>query len=123
MPGEPDDEGYEDIYEPLEDLWIWIRKASMRDVPEVDVMYNEAILLAEAMLKGISDFYRGAQILQQLVADGTSEQHMENYTFVQGQLSRKMFGAPRSLRFTTTACLRQRTRPLWRACERWLGNK
>jgi len=73
----------------------------------------------------------GAQILQQLVTYGTSEQHMENYTFVQGQLSRKMFGqclichlkALRSFGITTIACLRQRTRPLWRACARWLGNK
>jgi hypothetical protein len=59
MPGGPDDEGYEDIYEPLEDLWIWMRKDGLRDVPEVDVIYNEAILLAEAMQKDISDFYTG----------------------------------------------------------------
>ncbi len=56
MPGEPDDEGYEDICEPLEDIWIWMRKAGVRDVPEVDVLYNESIILAEAMQKDISDF-------------------------------------------------------------------
>ena len=130
MPGEPDDEGYEDIYEPLEDLWIWMRNVGVRDVPEVDVIYNEAILLAEAMQKDILDYYRGAMILQQLVTDGTSEQHMENYTSARGQLSRKMFrqcrlyrqNAPRSFGFPTTACLRHRTMPLWRACVRWLRN-
>jgi len=58
MPSEPDDEGYEDIYEPSGDLWIWIRKADLRDVPEVNVISNEAILLTEAMQKDISDFYR-----------------------------------------------------------------
>ena len=58
MPGELDDEGYEDIYEPLEDRWIWMRKVGVRDVPEVHVTYNEAILLTEAMQKDISDFYR-----------------------------------------------------------------
>jgi hypothetical protein len=59
MPGELDDEGYEDIYEPLEDTWIWMVKAGVRDVPDVDVLYNEVILLAEAMQKNISDYYSG----------------------------------------------------------------
>ena len=59
MPGEHDDEGYEDIYEALRDLWAWMRNACVRDVPEVDVIYNESILLAEAMQKDISDYYRG----------------------------------------------------------------
>ena len=56
---------------------------------------------------------------------------MENYTSAQRQLSRKMFGqcrlcrlkTTRSFGFTTIACLGQRTRPLWRVCARWLGNK
>jgi len=33
-------------------------KAGVRDVPEVTVMYSEAILLAEAMQKDIADYYR-----------------------------------------------------------------
>jgi len=37
MPGELDDEGYENIYDPLEDIWVWMRKAGVRDVLEVDV--------------------------------------------------------------------------------------
>jgi hypothetical protein len=45
MPGELDDQGFEDIYEPVEDIWIWMVKAGVRDVPEVDVMDNEALLL------------------------------------------------------------------------------
>ena len=49
MPGEPDDQGYEGIYDSLEDFWVRMRKAGVRDVPEVDVLYNEAIILAEAM--------------------------------------------------------------------------
>ena len=59
IPGEPDDQGYEDIYDPLEDIWVWMRKAGVRDVSEEDVMYNVAILLAEAMQKDISDYYKG----------------------------------------------------------------
>ena len=47
MPDEHDDQGYEDIYEPLEDIWIWIVKAGLRDVLEVDLLCNEALLLAE----------------------------------------------------------------------------
>ncbi len=54
MPGELDDEGYEDIYEPLEEMWVWMVKAGVRDVPNVDVLYIEGILLAEAMQKDIS---------------------------------------------------------------------
>jgi len=56
MPGEYDDQGYEDIYEPLEDIWIWMVKAGVRDVPEVDVVYNEVIMLAEAMQKDITHY-------------------------------------------------------------------
>ncbi len=44
MPGELDDNGYEDIYEPFGDIWIWMVKAGLRDILDVDVMYNEAIL-------------------------------------------------------------------------------
>ena len=58
MPGEPDDQGYEDIYEPLEGFWIWMVKSGVRDVPGVDVMYNEALLSAEAMQKDIPYYYR-----------------------------------------------------------------
>ncbi len=59
MPGEPGDQGYEDILEPLEAIWIWMAKAGVRDVLDVDVLYNKAIPLAEAMQKDISDYYRG----------------------------------------------------------------
>jgi len=40
MPIEPDDQGNEDIYDPLEDIWIWMEKAGVRDILAVDVMYN-----------------------------------------------------------------------------------
>jgi hypothetical protein len=79
MPGEPDDEGYEDIYEPLEDLWIWMRKVGVRDVLEVGVLYNEAILLAQAMHKDISDFYRGC-------ADSTTTCHRWHFRAIDGEL-------------------------------------
>jgi hypothetical protein len=79
MPGEPDDEGYEDIYVPLEDLWTWMRKAGLRDIPEVDVIYNEAILLAEAMQKDISDFYRGC-------ANPTTACHRWHFRATDGEL-------------------------------------
>ncbi len=46
MPGEVEELSYEAIYEPLEDIWLWMRKAALRDVPDVDVLYTEAILLA-----------------------------------------------------------------------------
>jgi hypothetical protein len=56
MPGESDVQGYEAIEEPLEEIWVWMVKASVRDVPDVDVLYIEAIRLAEAMQKYISDY-------------------------------------------------------------------
>ena len=61
MPGEGEELSYEDIYEPLEDIWVWMRNAGVRDVPDVDVLYNEAILLAEAMQKDITDYYGGVR--------------------------------------------------------------
>jgi len=79
MPGEPDNEGYEDIYEPLEDLWIWMRKVGVRDVPEVDVMCNEAALLAEAMQKDISYVYMGC-------ANPTTSCHIWYFRATDGEL-------------------------------------
>ena len=82
MPGESNDEGHEDIYESLENLWIWTRKVGVRDVPEVNVIYNEAILLAETMQKDILDYYKGRADPTTTCHICTSEQHMENYTSV-----------------------------------------
>ncbi len=60
IPGEHDDEGYEDSEEPLEQIWIWMVNAGVRDVSDEDVLYNnETILLAKAMQKDISDHYLG----------------------------------------------------------------
>ena len=59
MPGDQDDEGFEDIYEPLEKNWQWMAKTGVRDVLDSAVLYNEAILLAEAIPKDISYYYRG----------------------------------------------------------------
>jgi hypothetical protein len=79
MPGEHEDEGYEDIYDPLEDLWIWMRNAGVRDVPDVDVIYSEAILLAEAMQKDISDYYMGC-------ANPTTACHRWHFRATDGEL-------------------------------------
>jgi hypothetical protein len=79
VPGEHDDQGYEDIYEPLEDIWIWMVKAGVRDVPEVDGMYNEALLLAEAMQKDISDYYIRC-------ADPTITCHIWHFRATDGEL-------------------------------------
>jgi len=79
MPVKPDDGGYEDIYEALEDLWIWMRKSSVRDVPEVHVIYNEAILLAEAMQKDISDCYKRC-------ADPATTCHIWHFRATYGEL-------------------------------------
>ena len=54
-------------------------KAGVRDVPEVDVLYNEAILFAEAMEKDISDYYRGC-------ADPTITCHNWHFRATYGEL-------------------------------------
>ncbi len=79
MPGEPDDEGYEAIYEPLEDIWVWMVKAGVRNVLDVDVMYNEALLLAEAMQKDMSDYYKGC-------ANPTTACHRWHFRATYGEL-------------------------------------
>ena len=79
IPGERDDQGYEDIYEPLQKLRIWMRKASVRDVPEVAMLYNEAILLAEAMQKDVTYFYKGC-------ADSTTTCHIWHFRATNGEL-------------------------------------
>jgi hypothetical protein len=79
MPGEDDDEGYENIYEHLEGIWILMTKAGVRDVPSVDELYNEGILLAEAMQKDISDYYSGC-------ADPTTACHRWHFRASDGEL-------------------------------------
>ena len=79
MPGEDDDEGYEDIYDHLEDIWAWMVKAGVRDVPDVHVLYTEGILLAEAMQKDISDYYNGC-------ADPTTTCHRWHFKASDGEL-------------------------------------
>jgi hypothetical protein len=58
MPGKENKQGYEDIYEPLQAILYWMRKTGVRDVPHVEIMYNEAIRLAEAMQKDITYYYK-----------------------------------------------------------------
>ena len=79
MPGEDDDEGYENIYEHLEGIWIWMTKAGVRDVPSVDELYNEGILLAQAMQKDVSDYYSGC-------ADPTTACHKWHFRSTDGEL-------------------------------------
>jgi len=85
MPGKEEELSYEDIYEPLEGVWLWMRKAGLREVPDVDVLYNEAILLAEAMQKDITDYYRGC-------ANPTTACHKWHFRATNGELYVRSIG-------------------------------
>ena len=57
-PGQEEDY-IEDIYEPLKLILQWITKGGVPDVPGIDVVYAEAMLLVDNMKKDIIDFYNG----------------------------------------------------------------
>ncbi len=64
MPGEHVDLGYKDIYETLKEIRRWMANADEQDVPDYEVLYNEAIFLTEAMRKISQIITRSAQVLK-----------------------------------------------------------
>ena len=49
---------YEDIYEPLKQILIWMKKGGVPDVPPIDVVYDQALVLADNMKADITNFYK-----------------------------------------------------------------
>jgi len=55
---EHDDDNYEDIKEPLEIVLEWMKDGGVQDVPDVDVVFAQAMVLAASMEKEVNEFYR-----------------------------------------------------------------
>ena len=54
-----EEDDIEDIYEPLKHILQWMTKGGVPNVPDIDVVYAEGMLLADNMKKDIIDFYNG----------------------------------------------------------------
>jgi hypothetical protein len=52
-------DNYEDIKEPLQIILEWMIKGGVQDVPDIDVVFEQAMLLARSMEKEVIDFYKG----------------------------------------------------------------
>jgi hypothetical protein len=52
-------DNYEDIYELLHIILEWIKESGLQDIPNIDVVYEHAMLLARGMEKEVIDFYTG----------------------------------------------------------------
>jgi hypothetical protein len=50
---------FDDIYEPLRLILRWMTKGGVPNVPSIDTVYAQALLLAENMKTDIDDFYNG----------------------------------------------------------------
>ena len=50
---------FEDIYEPLRLILRWMTKGGVPNVPSIDIVYAQALLLANNMKADITDFYNG----------------------------------------------------------------
>ncbi len=55
---ERDEDNYEDIKEPLEIILEWMIKEGVQNIPDIDVVFAHAMLLARSMKKEVTDFYR-----------------------------------------------------------------
>ena len=54
---EHDEDSYEDIKEPLKEILEWMKKGGELDVPRVNEVFAEAMILARKM-EEVKDFYR-----------------------------------------------------------------
>ncbi len=54
-----EEDALEDMKEPLKQILQWMTKGGVPDVPEIDNVYEQAILLEDNMKKDIRDFYNG----------------------------------------------------------------
>jgi len=49
----------EGIYGPLNQVLLWMKKGGVPDVPDIDVVYDQAVTLANNMREDIIAFYNG----------------------------------------------------------------
>jgi hypothetical protein len=50
---------YEDIYAPLRKKLVWMKQGGVPDVPDINVIFEQAMLLARSMETDVTDFYKG----------------------------------------------------------------
>ena len=97
-------------------------KAGVRDVPEVDVLYNEAILLAEVMQKDITDFYPSAPDVMNTPRDQRTPGEVATYLKGRFRPKPKQGKRAKELRWVTTCLISEPTEDSapkyadWEAC-------
>jgi hypothetical protein len=55
---ERDEDNYEEIKEPFDIILEWIKNGGVQDVPDVDVVFPLAMLLASGMEKEVKKIFR-----------------------------------------------------------------
>ena len=56
---EHDENRYDDMKEPLQIILEWMKNGGVQDVPNIDVVFAQAMNLARIMEKEVKDFYTG----------------------------------------------------------------